>query len=95
MAHSSPNNHIAWNAVLLAAVAAGCGWLLYSRAGDRAALAEGAQNLGRNLKQRFDGVGTLAEGVAARVRRVTPGSPPPTVKPRKITVDEPMAGYGA
>ena len=61
------NGHPARNTLLLAAVAAGCGWLLYSRAGE---VAEGVQNLiGRQQPRR--------------------------VVPRKMAVDEPMAGYGA
>jgi hypothetical protein len=73
MPDARPNGHLARNALLLAAVAAGCGWLLYSR--------------------RLDG-GELAEDAALRVRQLAGRRTPPT-RPRKVSVEEPMAGYGA
>ena len=72
MPDAPSNGHLAWNALLLAAVAAGCGWLLYSRTD--------------TLRRRFNG----GEGAVARVRE--PAGRQPS---RKMSVAEPMAGYGA
>jgi hypothetical protein len=74
MPDARPNGHLARNALLLAAVAAGCGWLLYSR--------------------RLNG-DELAEGAVGRARLRAGGRQPPHPRPRKISVEEPMAGYGA
>jgi len=92
MADVVPNGRIARNALLLAAAAAGCGWLIYSWAVNKSALADGARGLGRNLKQQFDNAG---EWAVERVQNLTAAQQPPRVRPRKIAVDEPMAGYGA
>jgi hypothetical protein len=95
MEDTAPNGHFAWNAVLLAAVAAGCGWLVYSQFGNRTAIADGARDIGRSLKQGFGGAGSLAEGVVERVQNLTGWQRSAPIRPSKVAVDEPMAGYGA
>jgi hypothetical protein len=81
MPEARSNGHLARNALLLAAVAAGCGcgWLLYSQA--------------ETVRRRLNG-GGLAEGAVERVRKLAARQPPHPA-PRKISVEEPMAGYGA
>lgn len=92
MFDTAMNGHAGRNTLLLLAVAAGCGWLLYMRAGDPAAIARTARDVGRNLRGRLNGAGLLAEPALEHFRG---RRQPARVAQRRLSVSEPMAGYGA
>ncbi len=94
MPETAANGHVARNAMLGVLAAAGLGWLLYSLFGRLVAIADGARDLGRTLRQRLDGAGGIAGGIVERVQNLTRGTPPQRM-PKKVAVEEPMAGYGA
>lgn len=75
------NGNLAWNALLIA-MATGIGGLIYFGGG------KGAFEFGRSLWQRLGGDGN-------GVGNWSPQRGAGRRGPRKIAVEEPMAGYGA
>ena len=90
MPDTALNGNFARAGLLLGVVAAGFGWFLCSRTDASTALGKAARDLARSLRQRFDRAGELAP-----LRSLTGRPAARRVLPRKIAVEEPMAGYGA
>lgn len=86
------------NSMFLIAVAAGCGWLLYTQARKSPAVADGARNLARTLRDRIDDVSELTADASDRLRastRKVAKNAASRISARKNSGGEPMAGYGA
>jgi hypothetical protein len=93
MLNSESNGRII-NSVLLLALSAGCGWLLYTQAKNTPAVADRARNLARTLRDQFENVSELTANAGERVRNST-RSVASRMTSRKNSSGEPMAGYGA